>query len=118
MIDKAFYLNNYDAISLLFDRAIHFAKDTATVKKIEVLRCHTIFLYLSITYDDLYVNGNAEQKAEYEALYKWLVDTLNSHGANEDRMDHWPAPGDYDLSKNPTFTLIPEMTILSREGRA
>lgn len=117
MMDVNFYRENYDTMKELFDKAVKYAPDAATQKKIEVLRLHMEFIGLSATYDRDYVNGTAESRAEYEASYKWLVDNYRAANLPGDRVGT-AAPADYDLSQNPMFKFISMFTILSKEGRA
>ena len=117
MMDVNFYRENYDTMKELFDKAVKYAPDATTQKKIEVLRLHMEFIGLSATYDRDYVNGTDESRAEYEASYKWLVDNYRAANLPEDRVGT-AAPADYSLEKNPMFNFISMFTILSKEGRA
>ena len=117
MMSYEYYRYNYEAMRDLFDSAIRYAKDSATERKIELLRLHMEFIGLSCTYEDNYVNGDAESRATYEARYKWLVDTYKAANLPTDRVNT-AAPSDYDLSQNPALKFIPLLPILSKEGRA
>jgi len=117
MMDINYYRENYGTMKDLFDKAIRYAKDSATETKIVNLRLHMELIGLSATYERDYVNGTAESRAEYEAAYKWLVDTYKAAGLPTDRVNT-AAPDNYDLSKNPMLTFVPTLPILSKEGRA
>lgn len=117
MMDITYYRENYDTMKDLFDNAIRYAKDAETETKIVNLRLHMELIGLSATYERDYVNGTAESRAEYEASYKWLVDTYKAANLPGDRVGT-AAPDNYDLSKNPMLTFVPTLPVLSKEGRA
>ncbi len=117
MMDVTYLKKNYGIMQELFDKAVRYAEDAATEKKISMLRLHMEFMGLSATYDEAYVNGDAKSRAKYEADYKWLVDYYRECGFGEDRIGT-TCPPDYDLSENPMFKFIPGITLLSKEGRA
>lgn len=117
MMDINYYCQNYEAMKLLFDNAARYAKDEEALEKINILRLHMEFMGLSATYDRDYVNGTEESRAEYEASYKWLVDSYKAANLPVDRVNT-KAPDSYDLSKNPMYNFIEIFTILSKEGRA
>ena len=75
---KDYFKNNYDVMCELFDNALSIAKTDSERFNLEKLSVHMHFLGLSALYEDRYVNGTEEQKAAYEAQWRWTYDFINS----------------------------------------
>lgn len=75
---KDYFKKNYDAMCELFDNAFSIAKTESERYNLEKLSVHMHFLGLSALYEDRYVNGTPEQRAAYEAQWRWTYDFINS----------------------------------------
>lgn len=120
MMSIVYYRENYETMRELFGNALLYAKDSVSEKRIVKLRLHMELLGLTATYDRDYVAGDDESRAEFEARYKWLVDTANKY-KDEIQMsnaDMWPTG--YELEKYPILHFFRESYFMlsNHEGRA
>lgn len=70
-----------------FDKAADLADSAFAEKNVRLISAHAIYNTLCAWYDSKYVNGTAEDKAEYESLCKKLQDIFELSGATY--IDFW-----------------------------
>ncbi|MBE6708082.1 MAG: DUF4838 domain-containing protein [Ruminococcaceae bacterium] len=118
MMDKDYFIENYDTMKELFENALRFAKDTKTEHNIEKLRLHVDFMGLSATYERDYVNGSEESRKMYEDAYKKFVDTTQKYQCEIEigQADTWPTG--YELDCHPMLKFFSGFTTISKENRA
>lgn len=102
MYDPATTAANFEKMLTLIEEAKTGARNQTQLDRIELNTIHVYFLGLAASYEDVYVNGTAEQKAEYEARYTYMIDFMHEkdvHIFYDDSRYH--VPDTVDLTKSP-----------------
>ena len=81
--------------------AIDMAGDDYHKTNCERLMLACEFMGLVSVYNNMYVNGNAEQRAEYEDRYSWMWNYLNDNNIPIFGGEEYSLPDEIDLSENP-----------------
>lgn len=67
---------NYDYFKLLFEYAANNCDTAEQADRIERLSIHMHFQAIASLYEDKYINGNDEERAEISRVYRWVYDEL------------------------------------------
>lgn len=94
MVSRSYFRQNFDYMDYLLTEAARLADSAEQEMRLVRLRAHCLFLGLSATYEEDYVNGDSDSRAVYEAKYRVLLDTVKNC--------------DIQLCGNPAQITIPE----------
>ncbi len=67
---------NYDYFKMLFQYAADNCNTATQADRIERLSIHMHFQAIASLYEDKYVNGTEEERAEISRVYRWIYDEL------------------------------------------
>lgn len=70
---------NYDYFKFLFDYAANNCNTAEQADRIERLSIHMHFQAIASLYEDKYVNGSEEERAEIARVYRWVYDELGKY---------------------------------------
>ncbi len=101
MYSKDYFIENYDTMISLFQRAASAADNEDQLENIEKLSVHMHFLGLSATYETSYVNGSENERAVYAQTWEWLYDYINSHDMTMSNEQSHGIDAPFTLDKNP-----------------
>ncbi len=79
MYNAQYQIDHFDEQMALFDAALEAAGSDWQKENIIRLSAHVKFLYYAAAYESVYVNGNAEQREEYEEGYRAWYDLVNEY---------------------------------------
>lgn len=97
------YVAKYDEILSLFDDARALATSAEAEARIDFLKVHVYYFHLCSAYDEKYVNGTEEERAEYEELYLYYCGLLTYYGKTPDKVSAYLMSSVSDLV--PDFTV-------------
>ena len=92
---------HYEEARECIDKAVSMAKLSKQKERCERLYLTCDFLGLSASYDEMYTNGTAEQRAVYEQRYTDLWTTLTVTGYTVFSDDTYDTPEELDFTVNP-----------------
>ncbi|MBE6709133.1 MAG: DUF4838 domain-containing protein, partial [Ruminococcaceae bacterium] len=84
-----------DMILDCFDKAESLATSEFTEKNVRLLKAHALYNALSSWYDDLYVNGTAEERAKYQTRLTEIREIFEMSGATY--IDFWKSAAIADI---------------------
>ncbi len=84
-----------DMILDCFDKAQSLSTSAFTEKNVRLLKAHALYNALCSWYDDLYVNGDAEERAKYETRLKEIREIFEMSGATY--IDFWRSAAITDI---------------------
>jgi hypothetical protein len=90
-----------DELFALVEAAREKAGSASQLKSVNDMAMHVYFLTLCATYEDVYVNGDAEAKAQYTERYEWLYNYIKSNDYDIFSSDVYTLPSTCNLDSNP-----------------
>ncbi len=103
-VNKEFYANNYEAISFDFEMMLDRAPSFEVYELVERMRLHTDFLGISALWDEMYVNGTAEEREFIQTRYRAHWEKAVEFGYMLADFDYKAYPADeseMDFEKSP-----------------
>lgn len=104
MVDDQYIKSNFDYMVTMLDHALRLAETEKTSNLIETVKAKLLYIGITLTHEDRYVNGTEEQRAVIEEQYHWMHEMFIKHDIPvfDDYTDKYYPPAEIDLSRTPS----------------
>jgi len=103
-VDHHYIATYFDYMVGLFDEALKYAETEKIYNRIEVLRARMLYICITVTHEDRYINGSEEDRAIIAERYTEMHQLFKKYRIPvfDDYINHADAPDELDLERNPS----------------
>lgn len=103
-VDDLYMATNFDYMTGLFKEALRLAETEEIEQQIEILMARMFYACITVTHEDLYVNGTDEERALIAERYTELHRIFRKYdiAVFDDYINYAVAPEELDLEVNPS----------------